>query len=258
LTSQMHENPYCLALPRYWLPENYVESRLNSANYKKWLLGFRDITSNASERTAIFSILPRVGVGHTAPLVSLSNAKGPPLILCFLGCVNSLTFDYITRQKIGGIHLTYSVLSQLPVPIPSSFTIEDISYISDRVFELVYTAWDMYSFAVDIWMELDPASRERVLARWKECNKVPPPKCDKVPSPFRWSEDRRAAIRAELDVYIARLYSLTRDEMRYILDPAAVYGLDFPGETFRVLKTKEKKLYGEYRTRRLVLEKWDE
>ena len=32
---------------------------------------------------------------------------------------------------------------------------------------------------------------------------------------------------------------------------------DFPGEAFRVLKEKEEKQYGEYRTRRLVLEAWD-
>ena len=36
-----------------------------------------------------------------------------------------------------------------------------------------------------------------------------------------------------------------------------VYGPDFPGETFRVLKEKEEKQYGEYRIRRLVLEAWD-
>jgi hypothetical protein len=47
------------------------------------------------------------------------------------------------------------------------------------------------------------------------------------------------------------------DELRYILDPKDVYGPDFPGETFRVLKEKEEKQYGGYRTRRLVLEAWD-
>jgi hypothetical protein len=36
-----------------------------------------------------------------------------------------------------------------------------------------------------------------------------------------------------------------------------VYDPDFPGETFRVLKEKEEREYGEYRTRRLVLEAWD-
>lgn len=37
------------------------------------------------------------------------------------------------------------------------------------------------------------------------------------------------------------------------LQPAA----DFPGETFRVLKQKQEKQFGEYRTRRLVLESWE-
>ena len=56
---------------------------------------------------------------------------------------------------------------------------------------------------------------------------------------------------AELDACCAR------DELRYILDPKEVHGEDFPGETFRVLKQKEIKQFGEYRTRRLVLEAWD-
>lgn len=75
--------------------------------------------------------------------------------------------------------------------------------------------------------------------------------------PFRWDEVRRAQLRAELDATYARLYGLTRDELRYILDPKEVHGEDFPGETFRVLKEKEIRLHGEYRTRRLVLEAWD-
>jgi hypothetical protein len=68
---------------------------------------------------------------------------------------------------------------------------------------------------------------------------------------------RRAQLRAELDAYYARLYGLSRDELRYILDPKEVHGEDFPGETFRVLKEKEIKKFGEFRTRRLVLEAWD-
>ena len=103
--------------------------------------------------------------------------------------------------------------------------------------------------------------------------------------PFRWDEDRRAVLRAELDAYYARLYGLTRKQLRYILDPAdltereladildqweevrdlldpagyaaRVAASTFPGETFRVLKEKEQRMYGEYRTRRLVLEAWE-
>jgi hypothetical protein len=76
---------------------------------------------------------------------------------------------------------------------------------------------------------------------------------------FHWGEVRRPQLRAELDAYYARLYGLTRDELRYTLrvDPKEVHGEDFPGETFRVLKEKEIKQFGEYRTRRLVLEAWN-
>ena len=52
----------------------------------------------------------------------------------------------------------------------------------------------------------------------------------------------------------AKLYGLNEQELRYILDPADVYGEDYPSESFRVLKEKEIAEFGEYRTRRLVLE----
>jgi hypothetical protein len=67
----------------------------------------------------------------------------------------------------------------------------------------------------------------------------------------------RGHLRAELDAFYARAYDLTRDELRYILDPTDVKGSDYPSETFRVLKEKEIRQHGEYRTRRLVLEAWD-
>ena len=52
-------------------------------------------------------------------------------------------------------------------------------------------------------------------------------------------------------------YGLTRDELRYILDPADVMGSDYRSEPFRVLKNNEMKRDGEYRTRRFVLDAWD-
>jgi len=62
---------------------------------------------------------------------------------------------------------------------------------------------------------------------------------------------------------------LSKKEPEDILDPRedptcsgphllpAEPDLDFPGETFRVLKEKEERQFGEYRTRRLVLEAWE-
>ena len=72
-----------------------------------------------------------------------------------------------------------------------------------------------------------------------------------------WDEARRALLQAELDAWFARAYGLTRDELRYNLDPVDVHGPDLLGESSRVLKEKEIAKSGEYRTRRLVLEARD-
>ncbi len=68
---------------------------------------------------------------------------------------------------------------------------------------------------------------------------------------------RRAQLRAELDAWYARAYGLTRDQLRYILDPADVMGSDYPSETFRVLKKNDIARFGDYRTARLTLAAWD-
>ncbi|MBI5525931.1 MAG: N-6 DNA methylase [Deltaproteobacteria bacterium] len=227
--------------PRYWVGESEVSSRLETGSTDRaprWLLGFRDITNATNERTAIFSFLPRVGVGNNAPLMLPARGE-PELQLCLLGGLNSLVFDFCARQKIGGTHMNFFLLQQLPVLPPAFYQSPDVSYVASRVLELVYTADDMEPLAEALRAASSPIA-----------SAVPP-------KPFRWDEARRAVLRAELDAWFARAYGLTRDELRYILDPADVYGPDFPSETFRVLKEKEMAKFGEYRTRRLVLEAWD-
>ena len=76
-------------------------------------------------------------------------------------------------------------------------------------------------------------------------------------TPFAFDPDRRAILRAELDAFFACKYGLTRDELRYILDPADTHGPDYPSETFRGLKRNEIERFGEYRTQRLVLAAFD-
>ncbi len=223
------QNPDFSVTPRHYVAESEINQRLAGKWDKEWLLCFRGITLSVNERTAIFTILPKVAVGNSAPII-LPDVKNPKLISCLLANSNTLTFDFIARQKVGGNNMNFFIVKQLPVIPPEAYTPEDIEFISTRVLELVYTAWDMQPFALDMGYDGEP---------------------------FIWNSNRRALLRAELDAYYAKLYGLTRDELRYILDPADVYGEDFPSETFRVLKNNEIKQFGEYRTQRLVLEAWD-
>jgi hypothetical protein len=215
--------------PRYWVPEVEVSSRLAAKGWKQsWLMGWRDICRSHDLRTTIFSMMPRVGVGHTSPLVIMDAA--PQLWCGLLGNLDSLTLDYVARQSIGGAHLTYGYLKQFAVLPPTFYNDASLAFVVPRVLELTYTSYSMAPFARDLAYEGPP---------------------------FVWNDNRRADLRAELDAWYARAYGLTRDELRFILDPADVRGADYPSETFRVLKTNEIRRFGEYRTARLVLQAWD-
>jgi hypothetical protein len=259
------KDPYFTVLPRYWVTVDEIETRLRDWPYK-WLIGFRDVTSAVVYRTAIFSLLPRVGIGHKIPLVLFENDVNPTHIACFLGAVNSLVFDFVTRQKIGGMSLSYFILKQLPLPTPQQLTIDHLSFLVPRVLELVYTSWDIKSFADDVWASASESLQKILKQKWNAHpttineeiikHKTKTPEGFPYP-PFTWDENRRAILRAELDAYYAKLFGLEYDELRYVLDPVDAFGGQFPSETFRVLKEKEIKQYGEYRTRRLVLEAWE-
>jgi hypothetical protein len=97
----------------------------------KWLLGFRDITNSVSERTAIFSLLPRTAVGNNAPLLLTPNTA-TELVLCLAGNLNSVVFDYCAKQKVGGNHMNFFILEQLPVlpPRPPSPRLSPASRIA--------------------------------------------------------------------------------------------------------------------------------
>lgn len=224
-------DPSFTVTPRYWVSEAEVEQRLSDKNWSRgWLMGWRDICRATDERTVIASVVPRVGVGNQMPLMLFAERENNSAFAALLGNLCALAFDFVARHKTGGTHMNYFIFKQLPVLPPDRHTETDLSFIVPRVLELTYTAHDLQAWAADLGYDGEP---------------------------FPFDPERRAHLRAELDAYYARLYGLTRDELRYILDPADVMGEDYPSETFRVLKNNEMRAFGEYRTQRLVLAAWD-
>lgn len=251
----------------FYVPIRSVEERVKDNWKYKWFLALRGISSAQLERTFTSTIIPYCGVGNSSILVNPVGGTSIDASL-LLSVFNSIPFDYITRQKASGANLNFFKVRQLPVPSPKRLIVHKKA-ILPFVIELIYSAWDIKAFVDDIWKEADNDLIAAIKKQWEE-NKVatgghewnPPDWCeidkDGCPlPPFKWDEGRRAVLKAELDAIYAKLYGLTTEELRYILDPQDVYGPDFPGETFRVLKEKEIRLYGEYRTRRLVLEAWE-
>ena len=63
--------------------------------------------------------------------------------------------------------------------------------------------------------------------------------------PFRWDEDRRFLMRAELDAAFFHLYGIDRDDVDYIM------------ETFPIVKRKDIAAHGTYRTKEAILKIYD-
>jgi hypothetical protein len=229
VTMEEYANPNFRIQPRYWVNETEVDDKLRAVGWQhEWLLGWRDVTSAKLERTFVSSFIPRFAVGDKFLLMFPRHE--PKLIAALLANLDAIPFDYTARQKIGGTAMKYFIVKQLPVLSPEIYSPVELDFIAARVLELTYTAWDMKPFAEDLGYDGPP---------------------------FQWDSERRAVLQSELDAYFARLYGLTDEELRYILDPTDVMGPQYPSETFRVLKEKEVAQFGEYRTQRLVLEAWD-
>lgn len=217
-------DPRYEVIPRYWVAREEVSNRIGARWTRGWLLGWRDICRSTDERTVISVVMPRAAVGHTTPLM-FPDAE-PALAACLYGSLCSFCLDYAARQKVGGTHLTYSYLKQLPVLAPATYGAEAPwhrgSQLRDwlllRVLELTYTAWDLEPFAHDVGYDGPP---------------------------FRWAAERRTLLRAELDAAFFQLYGLSRDDTDYVMD------------TFPIVRKNDEKAHGEYRTKRLILECYD-
>lgn len=221
------ESPQYEIEPWYWVKKVDVEAR--SIGFRKgWNFAFRDVTNTTAERTFIGTFLPNVGVNHKAPMIVTNQ---PKLEICMFSNLQSLPFDFMTRQKVSGSSMALFYVKQLPVIPPSAYSDSDLGFILPRILELTYTSHAMAPFASAL---------------------------DYEGPPFVWDEDRRAQLRADLDGWYARAYGLSRDELRYVLDPKEVMGEDYPSETFRVLQKNEIAKYGEFRTARLVLAAYDQ
>jgi hypothetical protein len=226
------QDPEFYVRPRYWVNHHQVRDRLNAQGWdREWLMGWRDITNATNERTVIGSVAPIAGAGNQMPLMLPDFRTEKVRVALLLGNLSSIVFDFFARHKIGGVHMNFFIFKQLPVLPPSAYSKAAIGFIQPRVLELTYTSHDLKPWAEDLGY---------------------------AGPPFTFDPERRALLRAELDAFYAHLYGLSRDELRYILDPADVMGPDYPSETFRVLKNNEIRQFGEYRTQRLVLEAWDQ
>jgi hypothetical protein len=221
----------------------------------KWFLGWRDITNSTNERTLIAGAVPRVAVGHTAPL-AFCPGMTPLSVALLLANLNAIAADYVARQKVGGTHITYNLLKQFPI-LPPDRLLDDMPFASlhsqgslqawllPRVLELVYTSHD-----------LTPLARD----------------CGYNGPPFSWNDERRFEIRCELDAAFFHLYlpcepdGSWRNAEGETAEQLAALKSHFPQprdavayilDQFPIVRQKDEDAHGSYRTKERILAVYD-
>ncbi len=195
----------------------------------KWFQAIRDVTNATNERTVVGGIISESALGHNGTAMDYNQTRAIASALV-LANMNSIPFDWAARLSVGGTHMSFFIVKQLPVLPPERYLEEAwpgkryAELVVPLVLELTYTADDMRGFALDLGYE---------------------------GAPFVWDEERRHCLKCELDAIFAHMYGFDRADLGYILDAPP------PGATFPTLKRNEMKEFGEYRTKRYVLEAFD-
>ena len=246
------QNPNSHIIPYYWINKQLVDERKikrNSRGDIEWqwehasFLILKDVGRAGVARTFILSRIPKdVAVGHTANILYTEGSVVFDGLLQAL--LSTLIIDYVAKQKAGGNHMSMYIVKQFPVITPEQIPSDTQWEITRRVAELTYFNHDLDGWAEELYDELTDEQQLELPQLGEK-------------KPFIYDPERRAVLQAELDAIIGHLYGLNTEDMRYILDPEDVCGPGCINETFRVLKSNEIRQYGEYRTKRLVMEAWE-
>jgi hypothetical protein len=196
-TAAQHQNSEYLVQPRWWIDEPKVSALLNQTSATK-ILAFKNVTSPTNQRTMIAAFLPYGGVVHSAPLMLTGENISVRLTCCLLANLNSFAYDFVCRQKIGGINLSYFIINQIPTVQPHTYadrcpwdqrqSLE--KWVSDRVLKLTCTSNDMIPLAEAAGLE---------------------------PPVHPWKPTERADLMAQLDAAYFILYGIERDDVEHIL-----------------------------------------
>lgn len=214
-------------VPQWFVPPGQIPQKVGS-RVDRYRVAFCDVTRPGTERSLVTTIVPpRVLCGHSAPTFTFED-QYEWAYLPWLAVANSLTADFLIRKRVT-LHVTLTVLDSLPMP---RLTLGDelLDRLAALVLKLTCTGPEMVGF----WNKMSAYG-------WCE-----PAVEGSVPDAALVDEFERAQARAELDVLVARhLFHLDRSQLEHIIS------------TFPTLERNEVRRHGEFRTRRLILDRFD-
>ena len=217
VNDEQHKDPSFHPRVQYWVSK--AETLRQITDHVGYVLAFRDIARATDERTMIASISPWSAYGNTAALLLPEPAMTTSNASLLVANLSSLPLDYVAKLKFQGTHANWYIVEQLPMIHPDDFDkrygdVTARELVLNHLLRLAYTAYDLTPFARLLGYDGDP---------------------------FIWDPAERRQLRARLDALYFHIYGLSEDDASYILDQ------------FPVLAKNERKEFGHYLTKHLVL-----
>ena len=231
-----------------FIKKNDAESIFKSKYKKQYRIALRSIASSTNQRSLIGQIIYKNSISvHSMNTTVCDNDTG----IFLLSIINSFVQDFSIRLKTN-TNLNPFYLNQMPIP---RLHVGD-DYFDALVFRtirLICTGNEYSNLWTEVTLDIDFNQVNTNAIPLNYSSKVNFSQCanewndsyiisGKTDTTNRFDIDERAQLRAEIDAIVAHLYGLNHDEMSYILD------------TFGALRNGEEREFGEFRSKRMVLE----
>ena len=225
-----------------YLPDEIVNERIQNlaGALPSWFVAMRRHAKGVNELVAISAIVPRAAT-ESSLNAFFSSDNDRTFLIRLVANINTFAFNYLVKLRQAGFSLNKTLYECIPLATlktGSDCRIPWISlhWLSERVLELTYTAWDLEPFAQD---------------------------CDWPGPPFRWDEERRFLLRCELDAAFFHLYLGSEEE--WTQQPEALTrafptprdAVGYIMDTFPIVKRKDEAKHGSYRTKDAILQIYD-
>lgn len=171
--------------PKYWW-EHVWQTRCIRA-------GFMDIASATNKRTMISTLIYGFPCGNKVPIF-YSRENTHALIL--IGVLNSFSYDYQMRVRLGGLTLNYFIVAETSLIKPSNSALHWIGHL------IRCLCWTNILFA-PLWFKSSVNNPSMKKHSWKKLWGI--------------TLHERLRLRCLLDALVAELYGLNWDDLAWIL-----------------------------------------
>lgn len=216
-------------VPQWYVLPSKIPEKLGD-RCSRYRVCFRDVAQPRDVRSLIAALIPAgVICGDKVPTLDF-GWDHDWAYLPWLAVANSFVMDWMARSKLSSPKMSFTLVDSLPFPRP---TLKDswVQRVAPLVLRLSCTGPEMTAF----WNRM---------ADLNLCVHVPP---HETPRHALIHESERMIARAELDAIVAlEVYALSHDELADVLD------------TFPVVRRRDEEMFGEFYTKRIILEIYDE